>query len=148
MVDTVVLRTLNNHVGNFLRRVVEGLSNEQIHYSAPAIDERPITELAVHAYCGTLRFANAVAGKGRSEMPPVPATTADLLTLLVSTHEQLDAILADLPDGALEKMYKMPWGQELSGANAFAGALAHGLVHAGHIQGIRAIGGFPTPPEN
>lgn len=147
MADIVILRTLNNHVGNFLRRVVEGLSDEQIHYSAPAIDERPITNLAVHAYSGTLRLANFVAGKGRSEMPTVPATTADLLALLASTHDQLDAILADLPDGALEKMYKMPWGQELSGSDAFAGALAHGLVHAGHIQGIRAIGGFPTPPE-
>lgn len=123
------------------------ISDEQIHYCAPAIDGRPITGVAVHAYCGTLMFANAVAGKGRSEMPAVPATTADSLALLNSTHEQLDAILAHLPDGALEQKYKMPWGQELTGADAFAGALAHGLVHAGHIQGIRAIGGFPTPPE-
>ncbi len=148
MADTVILRALNDHVRNFMRRMVEGLSDEQGHYSAPAIDGRPIGGVVVHAYSGVFLLAHAMAGKGRPAMPAEPTTTAGLLALLDSTHDQVDQMLADLPDGALEQTYMMPWRQKLSGAEAFSAAMAHSLVHAGNIQGIRAIGGFPTPPES
>jgi len=146
--DTLALRAMNDHLRNFLRDMLADLSDEQINYNAPAIDGRSIADIAVHAYCSILIFTNAIAGKGWPEMPAVPTTLADLLTLLDSTHDQLEQFIAALPEGALEQSYKMPWGQEMQGLEAFAGALGHSFVHIGNIQGVRAIGGFPTPPEN
>ncbi|MDQ6660549.1 MAG: DinB family protein [Chloroflexota bacterium] len=148
MADTVILRALNDHVRNFMSRMVEGLSDEQVRYSAPAIDARSIAGVVVHAYSGVFFLAYVMAGKEQPAMPVEPTTTADLLALLDSIHVQVAQMLADLPDGALEQTYTMPWRQKLSGLEAFSAALAHSLVHAGNIQGIRAIGGFPTPPES
>lgn len=147
MTDAVILRAMNDHARNFLRRMVEGLSDVQVRYSAPAIDERSIAGVVVHAYRGVFFLANAFAGGERPHIPAEPTTAAELLTLLDGMHAQADAALTALADGALEKKYTMPWGQELTGLEAFSGALAHSLMHAGNIQGIRAMGGFPTPPE-
>ncbi|MDQ6661569.1 MAG: DinB family protein [Chloroflexota bacterium] len=148
MADTVMLRSLNNLVRVFLHRMVEGLSDEQVRYSAPNIDRRPIAGVVVHAYRGAFMLASVFAGQGRSALPTEPTTAAEVLSFVDRTHAHVDQILAHLPDGALDKLYKMPWGQELNGLEALTGALAHGILHAGNIQGIRAIGGFPTPPES
>src|SRR5438105_22870 len=103
MADTVILRALNDHAWNFLHRMVKGLSDEQVRYSAPAIDGRSIAEIVVHAYSGVFFLANAFAGRGRPNPPAKPTTAADLLALLDSMHAQADQALAALPDRALEK---------------------------------------------
>lgn len=147
MADTVILQSMNNLAYRMLRNMIEGLSDEQVNYVAPAIDERSIAGVVVHAYSGAYLMSYAIASKERPERPTQPMTATDLLALLDSMHKQADENLAQAADGALEKMYKMPWGQEMGGIEALTGALAHSIVHAGAIQGIRAMGGFPTPPE-
>lgn len=147
MADTPTLRALNNYVRVFFHRMIEGLSDEQIGYSAPAIDGRSIAGIAIHAYSGVFMLAHVAAGKARPTIPTEPTTTADLLALLDRMYDEADQALARLPQGALEQTYTMPWGQQMTGIESFTAALAHSLVHIGSIQGIRAIGGFPTPPE-
>lgn len=151
MADTDTLRQLNDVVQGSLHHVLDGLSDEQISYSAPVIDERSISEVVAHAYVGVLIFGDVIQGKG---WPPQekwtqkgPTTSADLLALVDSTHEQLDKVFTELSEELLEQKYAMPWGGEMTGIEAFTGSLSHALVHAGNIQGVRAIGGFPTPPE-
>ncbi len=147
MANIVILRSMNNFAYRMLRNMLVGLSDEQVSYIAPAIDERPIAGIVAHAYSGAYLMSFAVAGKERPERPTPPSTAADLLALLDSIHEQVDQNLANATDEALAKTYKMPWGQEVGGLEALTGAFAHSIVHAGAIQGIRAMGGFPTPPE-
>ena len=147
MTDTVILRSMNNLAHTILRRMIEGLSGEQVHYTAPSLDARPIVDVVVHAYRGAYFMSYALAEKERPETALEPSTAAELLLLLDRMHDAVDQNLAVAVDGALEKLYKMPWGQDVRGSEALVGALAHSIVHAGSIQGIRAIGGFPTPPE-
>lgn len=148
MTDTVILRAMNNFAHMIMRNMIKDLNDEQVRYSASAIDGRPITGIVLHAYSGAYFMAHAVAGQERPKMPADATTATDLLALLDNMYNQVDQLLVNATDEALEKNYTMPWGQQLKGLEAFGSALAHTLVHAGNIQGIRAIGGFPTPPEH
>lgn len=147
MSDASLLRALNDQARNFMRMMVTGLSDEQVRYSAPAIDERSIAGVVLHAYSSMYMLAHSFADKQWPAMPAVPTTTADLLKLLDEMHDRADQALAEMSEGAMEKLYTMPWGQKWTGAEASAAALGHCFMHAGAIQGIRALGGFPTPPE-
>lgn len=150
MSDTIIFRKLNDNLWNFLRGMVQDLSDEQVQYSTPVLDGRSIAAVAVHAYGSVLYFANILSGipMERPKKSPELTTTTALLEIIDTCHAQVEQRLAELPDTALEQPCKMPWGQELIGSNALSGVIAHSLVHVGNIQGIRAIGGFPTPPEN
>lgn len=148
MADAQLLRALNNHIRIFFHRVLEGLSDEQINYSTPAIDGRSIAAIVLHAYSGVFIFSSVIAGKARPTIPTTPTTIANLLALIDQMHDETDQALTALPAEALEQTYTMPWGQKMSGVEALTGALAHNFIHIGNIQGIRAIGGFPTPPES
>jgi len=130
--------------------MLNDLSDEQIRYTAAILDGRTIAGIAMHAYGSVLFFANIMVGTvmERPERPLEPTTAAALLELIDAVHDQIEQKLASLPDGTLDQPYKMPWGQELNGLEALSGVLAHSLVHVGNIQGVRAIGGFPTPPEH
>lgn len=147
MTDTASLQVLNEQAWSFLRRMIADLNDEQVGASAPEIDERPIAGIVMHAYSGTFLMAHAFSGKSLPAVPAQPTTASELLTTLDSMHSQAKELLASIPEGALEKMYPMPWGQQWEGRQALVGALAHALFHAGAIQGIRALAGFPTPPE-
>lgn len=61
---------------------------------------------------------------------------------------RVDALLAALPNAALAREVTLPWGQRIIGFDAIADGLGPVFVHAGTLGGIRAIGGFPTPPED
>jgi hypothetical protein len=98
---------LNSRLGADLARVLLGVDDDRIFYSAPQIDARPIAEVAIHAYSSLLGFTAVVAGVG----------------------------------------WPLPWGQRVGALDAIADGLAHGFGHVGNLAGIRAIGGFPTPPE-
>ena len=147
MADTAALRKINDRLDDSLRHVVEGLTDEQLLYRAPAIDERSIEEVAIHAYGSLLGFAATVAGKPWPATPVMPDKAADLISQLNEMYFMIDEILAALAESALEQEFTLPWGQKIKGLDALADGLVHGLVHVGMIIGIRAIGGFPTPPE-
>lgn len=147
MIDTAILKTLDEQAWNMLRGMVADLTDEQAQYIAPAIDERSLLDVAVHSYNSTFFMSFALAGKDWPTPPAQPATVAELLTTLDRMHEQVQTLLSNLPEDALEKTYDMPWGEQWTGRSAIAISFAHHFVHIGGIQGIRAMGGFPTPPE-
>lgn len=150
MTDTIALQKLNNHLRNGLSEMIKDLNDEQVQYATPTLDGRSIAAVAMHAYGSVLFFANIIAGKDR-ERPEIPKelpTKASLLELIDKVHALIEQRLTDLPDGTLEQVHKMPWGQEVNGLEALSGIMAHSLIHVGNIQGIRAIGGFPTAPEH
>lgn len=147
MVDTASLRGFNDRLKMSLDRVIEDLTNDQLEYIAPTIDERPIAEVAVHAYESLHGFTLCAAGQSWPEPQNIPITVAGLLLRFNEVHELVDQTLASLPEGSLEQTFTLPWGLEIAAFEAIADGLAHGLIHVGTIEGIRAIGGFPTPPE-
>ena len=146
-INTQALRAMNDRLNAQLQHVVADLTDEQLRYRAPAIDERSLEEVALHACESLLGFAATVSGRPWPDAVVVPEKAADLVPQLNEICLMVDEILAMLPDGALEQEYILPWGQQIKGLDALADGLAHGLVHAGNIMGIRAIGGFPVPPE-
>ncbi len=149
MADTNIqaLRAMNDRLNTELRRVIEGLTDEQLLYRAATIDERSLEEVALHAYESLLGFAATVSGRPQPEAAVVPGKAADLISQLNEMYLMVDEILTTLPDGALEQEYTLPWDQKILGLDAIADGLSHGLVHVGNIMGMRAIGGFPTPSE-
>ena len=150
MSDTTTLRRFNDLLRHALRGMIQDLSDEQVGYSTPVLDGRSITAITMHAYGSVFYFATIISGipMERPKAPSVPDTTAALLELIETSHDTIEQRLAELPEDALQQLCKMPWGQELQGFEALSGVMAHSLIHVGNIQGIRAIGGFPTPSEN
>lgn len=148
MTDKATLQALDEQAWTFLRGMVADLNDEQIRLNELAIDERSIAGVAIHAYASTFYMAFPLAGKDWPTMSAEPpATVTELLSTLDSMHAQVKELLAELTENALEKMYDMPWGVQWQGREAIVSALAHALIHAGAIQGMRAMLGFPTPPE-
>ncbi|HEU0001432.1 MAG TPA: DinB family protein [Ktedonobacteraceae bacterium] len=147
MTAITALRAINDRLNASLRQVVEELTDEQLLYRAPAIDERSLEEVAFHAYESLLEFAATVEGKPWPAAPVVPDTAAGIISQLNEMSLMVDEILMALPESALEQEVTLLWGQQIKGLDAIADGLEHGLIHVGTIKGIRAIGGFPTPPE-
>ena len=157
METKTLLLTLNERFHTTLIGMLSNLADEQIHASAPAIDERTITGVAIHAYSNVLGMFAVVAGAEWSlKQWPIsdwpehltrPTTTTALLSLLDELHTQANAMLSSLSASALDQTVTLPWGEQ-PGGEAIVDALVHGFHHAGAIGGIRAIAGFPTPPDN
>ena len=146
MADIVSLRALNDRLNASLHYVIEDLTDKQLGYCAPMIDERPIAAVAIHAYDSLCGFASIVAGQEWPPTPAEPTTVTELVTSLDEMYRLVDQVLAHLSSDALTQNIKLPWGQEIGGLDAIADGLSHGLVHAGALAGSRAMGGFPTPP--
>lgn len=143
----VALLALNSRLGADLHRVLLGVDDDRILYSAAAIDARSIVEVAIHAYSSLLGFTSVVAGAGWPSDPQPPASAAELLATLDAIRERVEELIGGLPDGIFETEIVLPWGQSVGALDAIADGLAHGFGHVGAIGGIRAIGGFSTPPE-
>jgi uncharacterized damage-inducible protein DinB len=151
MSETTFARAFNTRVKNMLLRVVEDLSDEQIHYSAPAIDKRSIANVVIHGYGSVVGVALLMTGTTdfrQAMAPPQIETAQELIEQINRMHERVEQVLASLPEDALAQQVRLPMGREMVGSDAYAWAAAHSIFHAGAIQGIRAIGGFPTPPES
>ena len=142
------LQAMNRRLGAALARVLLGVDDERIFFSAPVIDARPIAEVAIHAYSSLLGFTSAVAGERWPSDPQPPASAAELLATIDAMRERTNEMIASLAEGVLETEVTLPWGQRIGALDAIADGLAHGFGHVGAIAGIRAIGGFPTPPES
>jgi hypothetical protein len=157
MDSKALLLTINERFQSTLSAMLGDLTDAQMQTNASAIDERTIAEVALHAYSNLLGIGTVVAGKEWSlEQWPIsdwpthlarPATTAALLTLLGDLHAQARALLQSLPASALDHTVTLPWGMQ-PGGEAVIDALLHGLHHVDAIGGIRALAGFPTPPDD
>jgi len=145
----------NNRLKWWFHHTLSDLTPEQLHYSTPVLDDRPILEVAIHAITILFGTATVIAGKEWSlddypldGWPPKlarPTLAAELVAMLDALLAQVDESLANVSDDALDKEVTLPWGQQGAG-DALSASLTHALTHVGGIQGIRAIGGFPVPP--
>jgi hypothetical protein len=143
-----VLDTLDRELMDALGFALADLTDEQIAFIAPAIDHRSIRDVAVHAYRTVLVVAATVAGQPYPPRDPLPETAAGLADLLTSMQRRIAAWRAATTGEMLAAPLRMPWGYARpTGMAALINTYAHGLVHTGTILGIRAAGGFPTPPE-
>jgi len=151
---TFVIAT-NGRLKWWLHHTLEDLSLEQLHYRTPLVDDRPIAEVAVHASVILLGNALVAARKHWSledypldGWPPrlaQPDSAAELVATLDTLLAQVDEVVSRLSDDDLDKDVTFPWGQQQAG-DALSAGLVHALTHAGAIEGIRALGGFPVPP--
>ena len=148
MPASTALRTMNDHFHASLMRVLSDMTDDQMLWCAVAVDARSIRDVAIHAYRALLAATTVVAEVAWPSKPVLPPTVPDLLSLLDAMHAQIDELLMHVPDDAWETTVTLPWAQQIGSLEALTGCLAHGFVHVGAIQGIRAIGGFPTPPED
>jgi hypothetical protein len=145
----------NGRLKWWLHHTLEDLTPEQLHYRTPLIDDRPIAEVGMHAAVILLGNALVAAGKHWSQedypldgWPPnlaQPASAAALVATLDGMLAQVDELVQQIPADALNKEVNFPWGQQQA-ADGLSAGLVHALTHAGGIQGIRALGGFPVPP--
>jgi hypothetical protein len=110
-------------------------------------DPGPIVDVAVHAYSSLLGLTSVACGLTWPADPPVPASSAELRATLDAMQARVADLLVALPAAMLEIEMTLPWGQRIRALDAIADGLAHGFEHVGHLGGIRAIGGFPTPSE-
>jgi hypothetical protein len=143
-----VLLNLNDQLYRALFTVLTPITDEQMLYTAPALDRRPIRDVAIHAYRPVLAVACMVSGQPWPTRPLVPRTVDELLTLLESMHIHIEVLFEQLHDEALVQSISLPWVEQISGLEALLDSLGHGLQHVGALQGLRALGGFPVPPED
>ena len=156
MDSKTVLLTLNDRFHAALTGAFGDLTDEQIYAIAPVIDQRPILEVARHAYSNVLGLFAVVAGNEwsldewpLSDWPAAeahPTTTSALLARLEELHSQATSFLETISAGRLDEEVILPWGSQQAG-EAIIDILVHGLHHVGAVNGIRAIAGFPTPPD-
>ena len=155
MNTTSFLIATNGRLQWWLHHTLSDLTPEQLQYSAPAIDDRPIVEVAMHAITILLGYATVVAGRDWpvEDYPPDrwpprlarPDSATELVVTLDALLAQVDELVTKLPDDHLDKEVTFPFGQQQAG-DALSAGLTHALMHVGAITGIRAIGGFPLPP--
>ncbi len=155
MNTTSFIIATNGRLQWWLHHTLSDLTPEQLVYSASAIDDRPIAEVAMHAVTILLGYTMVVTGKDLpvEDFPPDrwppklarPGSAAELVAALDALLAQVDELLSGLPDGELDKEVTFPDGEQQAG-DALSAGLTHALTHVSAIAGIRAIGGFPLPP--
>lgn len=141
------LVSLHSYLYQNLVNVLIDLTDEQLAYSAPLIDQRPLREVALHAYRPLLAVACVACGEEWPPRTPLPATKDAFLDLLQTMQTQIDALISHLPSDAAERTISLPWDAQQNMVDALNQSMGHGLLHVGCIYGIRAFGGFPLPPE-
>jgi hypothetical protein len=151
---TFVIAT-NGRLKWWLHHTLEDLSPDQLYYRTPLVDDRPIAEVAMHAT--VILLGNALVAAGQhwelqeyplDGWPPKlaqPDSAAALVSMLDTLLAQVDELVQQIPADALDKEVTFSWGQQQAG-DALSAGLVHALTHAGAIEGIRALGGFPVPP--
>ena len=155
MNTTSFISATNGRLQWWLHHTLSDLTPEQLQYSASALDDRPIADVAMHAITMLLGYATVVAGRDWSveDFPPDrwppglarPAEASELVAMLDALLAQVDELLSGLSDGELDNVVTFPSGRQQAG-DALSAGLTHALTHIGAIAGIRAIGGFPLPP--
>ncbi len=142
------LAIFHAHLYQDLVNMLADLTEGQLEYSAPQIDSRCIRDVAIHAYRPLLAVACVLTGEEWPARPQIPATKDELFQLLHTMRLSIDERIASLTPAMLERTINLPWHQQQNGLESIIESLAHGSLHTGALQGIRAIGGFPTPAED
>jgi len=141
------LVSLHSYLYQNLVHVLIDLSDEQLAYRAPLIDQRPLREVALHAYRPLLAVACVACGEEWPPRAPLPTTKEALLDLLQTMQTQIDGLIDRLPSDTLKRTISLPWDAQQNTVDALNQTIGHGLLHVGSIYGIRAFGGFPLPTE-
>src|SRR6266852_5320429 len=121
------LVSLHSYLYQNLVHVLIDLSDEQLAYRAPLIDQRPLREVALHAYRPLLAVACVACGE---EWPPrvsVPTTKEEFLGLLQTMRTRIDALIERLPSDALERTISLPWQVQQNMIDAFNQNIGHGM---------------------
>ncbi len=137
----------HEHLYQSLINILTDLTDIQLAYSAPQIDTRSICDVAIHSYRPVLAVVYVLSDANWPPRPDLPMTKDQLFHLLDTMHEHIMAAIFDMTEDELERDISLPWKLQQSGIEALVECCAHGLLHIGTIQGIRASGGFPTPVE-
>ena len=143
-----ILSYLHSDLYHSLITILTDLTDQQLEYQAPQIDTRSIRDVAIHAYRPVFAIACVLAEEGWPARPQLPVTKYELFDLFKTTHTHIDECIIRIPLDKLDETISLPWNQQQSGLEALIGSFMHGMQHIGAIQGIRAFGGFPTPPED
>lgn len=147
MSEKSILLSMNLALTQELSYVTSDLTDSQVAFSAPAIDARSILDVAIHVHRPVLAATAIVTGREWPARPPWPGDHAALQRLLNHMSEQITEWLLGVDDAVLTMPVELRWGKFETGSEALVNSLVHGFVHVGAIRGIRAIGGFPVPPE-
>jgi hypothetical protein len=143
-----ILSYLHSDLYHSLITILTDLTDQQLEYKAPQIDTRSIRDVAIHAYRPVLATACVLAGEEWPARPQLPVTKNELFDLFQSMRTHIDECIIHIPFDKLDEIIPLPWNQQQSGLEALVGSFMHGIQHIGAIQGIRAFGEFPTPPED
>ncbi len=142
------LASLHSYLNQHLVNVLIDLSDEQLAYRAPFIDQRSLREVALHAYRPVLAVACVACSEAWPPRTPLPTTKEALLDLLQTMQAQIAERIDGLSSDALERTLHLPWNTQQNTVDALNQSIGHGLLHIGSIYGIRAFGGFPLPTED
>ncbi|MEZ4861386.1 MAG: hypothetical protein R3C14_08770 [Caldilineaceae bacterium] len=147
MTEKRILLLLNKNLAEEVRNMVHDLSDTEILFVAPAIDERCIRDVAIHVHRPVLAATAVVTGRAWPPRPSWPTDGAELQVLLKEMAEQISDWLRNADEAMLSQPVTLRWGDFATGSGAILNSLVHGFVHVGAIRGIRAIGDFPLSPE-
>ena len=145
MTEKRILLLLNHNLTEELYNVVHDLSDTELLYVAPTIDERSICDVAIHVHRPVLAATAVVTGRAWPPRPSWPTDGAALQALLTAMADEINRWLSNVDEEMLSLPVTLRWGYFATGSEAILNSLVHGFVHVGVIRGIRAIGGFPLP---
>ena len=147
MTGKSILIAMNCSLAKELDEVLGDLTDPQINFSAPAIDARPIVDVAIHVHRPVLAATAIITGREWPARPPWPKTAEALKQLLTDISQQVNDWIIEADERVFSRPVELRWGYFNTGYEAMINSLVHGFIHIGAIRGIRAIGGFPTTPE-
>jgi hypothetical protein len=148
METKTILSYLHSQLYDDLIAILTDLTDQQLEYKAPQIDTRSIRDVAIHAYRPVFAIACVLAGEEWPVRPQLPVTKYELFDLFQTMRTHIDECIIRIPFDKLDEIISLPWNQQQSRLEALAGSFMHGMQHIGAVQGIRAFGGFSTPPED
>ena len=148
METKTILSYLHSQLYDSLITILTDLMDQQLEYNASQIDTRSISDVALHAYRPVFAIACVLAGEEWPVRPQLPVAKNELFDLFQTMRTHIDECIIHIPFAKLDEIISLPWNQQQSGLEAFVGSFMHGMQHIGAIQGIRAFGEFPMPPED
>lgn len=132
---------------NNLMLVIEDLTEEQLNYCHPNIEQRSIKAMVKHAIDTPYAFFTKVLVLGE-KYQEIDLNSVDSLAGLqnkaVEYFQKTIDLWKTLTPEDLNKEIKTEWGQVLTGEQALIQAISHTNYHVSEICFLRGLGGFPT----
>jgi hypothetical protein len=133
----------NDRVKDYLTRVCEDLTDEQVNYAHEAVDDRGIGNIVAHAYGALANRAALVTGSGPAPSFETPRSRAEILALIEHAHTAVGERLARVTDEQLEGLVTVR-DRQMTGVDGLLNSLAHVHRHVGAVLDTRHLGGFET----